>query len=240
MPSFKQGDIICVPFPYTDRSTRRHRPALVVSKGGVGEGNGTSAENRAWPGDVSLGDLYAEAGLPAPSVIRPCQARHDRGPPCRTAWSHRAGPSACSRQGYPRIFGFLIANSGAGRRALRRDALPYRTIDAGFRRRGHPRLRHEKKNLRRDRQRQGPRRARHHAGACQNLHEVEIVARRIHRRPPRHPRAKNPAPRKPHPASPHINPTSLAREFVPFTINFRRSGKASVAALPPACPPWSI
>jgi len=37
-----------------------------------------------------------------------------------------------------------------------------------------------------------------------------------------------------------VNPTSLAREFAPFTINFRRSGKASVAALPPACPPWSI
>ena len=79
MPSFKQGDIIRVPFPYTDRSTRRHQPALVVSKGGIGEGNGcfgspyTSAENRAWPGDVSLGDLYAEAGLPAPSVVRPCK-----------------------------------------------------------------------------------------------------------------------------------------------------------------------
>ena len=85
-----------------------------------------------------------------------------------------------------------------------------------FRKR-HPRLRHEKKNLRRDRQRQGPRCARHHAGACQNLHEVEIVVLRIHRRPPRHPRAKNPAPRKPHPASPRINPTSLAREFAPFT-----------------------
>ena len=80
MPSFKQGDVIRVPFPYTDRSARQHRPALVVSKGGIGEGNGllwvamiTSAENRAWPGDVSLGDLYAEAGLPAPSVIRPCK-----------------------------------------------------------------------------------------------------------------------------------------------------------------------
>jgi len=36
----------------------------------------------------------------------------------------------------------------------------------------------------------------------QNLHEVEIVVLRIHRRPPRHPRTKNPAPRKPHPASP--------------------------------------
>ncbi len=31
MASFEQGDIVRVPFPYTDRSTRQHRPALVVS-----------------------------------------------------------------------------------------------------------------------------------------------------------------------------------------------------------------
>jgi mRNA interferase MazF len=80
MPSFSQGDVIRVPFPYTDRPARQYRPALVVSKGGIGDGNTllwvamiTSAENRSWPGDVSFGDSYAEAGLPAPSVIRPCK-----------------------------------------------------------------------------------------------------------------------------------------------------------------------
>jgi mRNA interferase MazF len=88
MPSFKQGDVIRVPFPYTDRSTRQHRPALVVSKGALGDGDSllwvamiTSAENRAWPGDVPFGNAYAQSGLPAPSVIRPCklatiEARH--------------------------------------------------------------------------------------------------------------------------------------------------------------------
>jgi mRNA interferase MazF len=77
---FRQGDVVRVPFPYTDRDTRQHRPALVVSRGGVGEGESllwvvmiTSAENRPWPGDVSLGRLYGEAGLPAPSVIRPAK-----------------------------------------------------------------------------------------------------------------------------------------------------------------------
>ena len=80
MPHFSQGDVIRVPFPYTDRPIRQHRPALVVSKGGIGEGNGllwvamvTSAENRPWPGDLPLGDSYRKAGLPAPSVIRPCK-----------------------------------------------------------------------------------------------------------------------------------------------------------------------
>jgi mRNA interferase MazF len=30
----------------------------------------TSEQNRAWPGDVPLGDGYSAAGLPAPSRIR--------------------------------------------------------------------------------------------------------------------------------------------------------------------------
>jgi len=76
MPTFKQGDIVKVPFPYTDRSTRQSRPALVVSTGGVEDAHGllwvvmiTSAENRGWPGDVALADVSA-AGLPVASLIR--------------------------------------------------------------------------------------------------------------------------------------------------------------------------
>ncbi len=80
MPIFEQGDVVRVPFPYTDRETRQRRPALVVSAGGIGEGGRllwvamiTSAENRPWPGDVPFGDGYAAVGLPAPSVVRPCK-----------------------------------------------------------------------------------------------------------------------------------------------------------------------
>jgi mRNA interferase MazF len=79
MPIFEQGDIVRIPFPYTDRSTRQHRPALVVSRGALGEAGAllwvvmiTSAENRVWPGDVVIAD-HVEAGLPAPSVIRPAK-----------------------------------------------------------------------------------------------------------------------------------------------------------------------
>jgi mRNA interferase MazF len=87
MPTFEQGDIIRVPFPYTDRNTRQHRPALVVSNGGIGEDGEllwvvmiTSAENRGWDGDVPVAS-NARTGLPAPSVIRPVkvatiEARH--------------------------------------------------------------------------------------------------------------------------------------------------------------------
>jgi mRNA interferase MazF len=73
MASFEQGDVIRVPFPYTDRATRQHRPALVISRGGIGENGAllwvmmiTSAENRPWPGDIPFGDAYGRAGLPAP------------------------------------------------------------------------------------------------------------------------------------------------------------------------------
>ena len=76
MASFKQGDVVKVPFPYTDRSTRQSRPALVVSTGGIEDAHGllwvvmiTSAENRGWPSDVPVTQL-ATAGLPAASVIR--------------------------------------------------------------------------------------------------------------------------------------------------------------------------
>jgi mRNA interferase MazF len=87
MPTFEQGDVIRVPFPYTDRDTRQRRPALVVSKGQVGEEGAllwvvmiTSAENRSWNGDVPIPN-HTEAGLPAASVIRPAkiatvEARH--------------------------------------------------------------------------------------------------------------------------------------------------------------------
>lgn len=76
MPTFSRGDVVRAPFPYTDRDTRQHRPAVVVSEGVIGQGlvwivMVTSAENRTWPEDVPLDDRYRDCGLPAPSVVRP-------------------------------------------------------------------------------------------------------------------------------------------------------------------------
>ena len=76
MPTFRQGDVIKVPFPYTDRPTRQSRPALVVSTGAIEDLHGllwvvmiTSAQNRGWPGDIPVKNLSL-AGLPVESVIR--------------------------------------------------------------------------------------------------------------------------------------------------------------------------
>lgn len=77
MQTFEQGHIVRVPFPYTARNTRQRRPALVISKAGIGDQGDllwvlmiTSAANRPWPADVPFGSAYGEAGLPAPSVVR--------------------------------------------------------------------------------------------------------------------------------------------------------------------------
>lgn len=77
MPDFEQGDVVRVPFPYLDRTRRQHRPALVVSEGGIGQDAAllwvvmiTSAANEPWAGDIAIDD-HVGAGLPVPSVIRP-------------------------------------------------------------------------------------------------------------------------------------------------------------------------
>lgn len=76
MPSFEAGDVVRVPFPYTNSETSKHRPALVISDGAIGSGMLlwvlmiTSQQNRAWPGDVPIDDAPDQSGLPAPSVVR--------------------------------------------------------------------------------------------------------------------------------------------------------------------------
>lgn len=87
-PTFRQGDVVRVPFPYTDRDTRQRRPALVVSRQALGDKGAllwvvmiTSAANREWPGDVSLAENHQEVGLPVPSIVRSAkiatiEARH--------------------------------------------------------------------------------------------------------------------------------------------------------------------
>ena len=76
MAIFKRGDVVRVPFPYTDRATRQSCPALVVSSAALEDQHEllwvlmiTSAENRGWPGDVLIENLEG-TGLPVPSVIR--------------------------------------------------------------------------------------------------------------------------------------------------------------------------
>lgn len=70
-------DVLVVPFPFTDKTTTKRRPALVVS--GADHFNNkvwqsvlamiTSAANSDWPLDAEIKDIDA-AGLPSPSIVR--------------------------------------------------------------------------------------------------------------------------------------------------------------------------
>ena len=75
--TYEAFDVVVVPFPFTDRSTTKRRPALVLSDSKVFNKHVgqsvlamiTSARNSDWPLDVEIKDLDS-AGLPSASVVR--------------------------------------------------------------------------------------------------------------------------------------------------------------------------
>jgi mRNA interferase MazF len=75
--TFEAFDVVVVPFPFTDRTTTKRRPALVLSdadKFNKQLGQSvlamiTSASNSDWSLDVNIQDLDT-AGLPSASVVR--------------------------------------------------------------------------------------------------------------------------------------------------------------------------
>jgi mRNA interferase MazF len=75
--TYKQFDVVIVPFPFTDRQSTKRRPALVVSdEGEFNRALGrsimamiTSATQSPWPLDVTIGDL-STTGLTSTSMVR--------------------------------------------------------------------------------------------------------------------------------------------------------------------------
>ena len=75
--SFDRHTVVRVPFPFSDCTATKNRPALVLSDAAAFStpaGHSvmamiTSAENPPWPLDCTLTDIVA-AGLPAPSKVR--------------------------------------------------------------------------------------------------------------------------------------------------------------------------
>ena len=82
MPTCSRGAVVRVPFPYTDRPVRQHRPALVVAVPGAVERDRddgvalvwvvmiTSAANRRWEDDIDADPGDRSTGLPVPSIVR--------------------------------------------------------------------------------------------------------------------------------------------------------------------------
>jgi mRNA interferase MazF len=75
--NYDRFEVVVVPFPFTDRTQLKRRPALILSSHAAFNRKAghsvmamiTSAHNPPWPLDVPITDLTA-AGLPAPSVVR--------------------------------------------------------------------------------------------------------------------------------------------------------------------------
>ncbi|MFZ5490955.1 MAG: type II toxin-antitoxin system PemK/MazF family toxin [Pseudomonadota bacterium] len=75
--TFDRFAVVRVPFPFTDRSATKNRPALVLSSAGAfntAAGHSvmamiTSSGSAPWPLDCPLQD-HVGAGLPAPSTVR--------------------------------------------------------------------------------------------------------------------------------------------------------------------------
>jgi mRNA interferase MazF len=73
---FERGDIVVVPFPFTDSATQKVRPALVLSRSGAYSQTGqiicamvTGAKKSTWPLDTPIAH-WKKAGLTIPSVVR--------------------------------------------------------------------------------------------------------------------------------------------------------------------------
>ncbi len=75
--TFERFAVVRVPFPFTDRTASKNRPALVLSDAAAFNrpaGHSvmamiTSLANPPWPLDCPITDLES-AGLPAPSKVR--------------------------------------------------------------------------------------------------------------------------------------------------------------------------
>ncbi len=77
MKIYSQFDVVIVPFPFTDSSSSKRRPALVISEPATFNtpmqksvmAMITTATHQPWALDVSITDLAA-AGLRTPSIVR--------------------------------------------------------------------------------------------------------------------------------------------------------------------------
>lgn len=76
MTPLEAHSVVLVPFPFTDRSAQKRRPAVVLSQPSFQQASGhvllamvTSAKQSSWPLDWPL-EQWGSAGLPQPCLVR--------------------------------------------------------------------------------------------------------------------------------------------------------------------------
>jgi Growth inhibitor len=74
---FAQGEVLVLPFPYSDKLAEKKRPAVVISRPSLERAHGlvwvamiTSDRGASRADDVPISNL-TRSGLPAPSLVRP-------------------------------------------------------------------------------------------------------------------------------------------------------------------------
>lgn len=78
MTDYKFGDIVLVPFPFTDQTTFKKRPAVIVSSNAYNQNRPdivimavtSQSHSSGYFGDVRI-QKWQQAGLLKPSVIKP-------------------------------------------------------------------------------------------------------------------------------------------------------------------------
>ena len=77
--SFNRGDVVLVPFPFTDLTTQKQRPALVISSKGFNDSSSdaillaitSQIPRESQPTDYQLSsEEQRKAGLPRPSLVK--------------------------------------------------------------------------------------------------------------------------------------------------------------------------
>lgn len=78
MTTFRRGEVLLVPFPFSDLSRTKRRPALVISSDAYNHASNdvviaqitSNVNSVSLPGDHRV-DSWEDAGLLAPSLVRP-------------------------------------------------------------------------------------------------------------------------------------------------------------------------
>jgi mRNA interferase MazF len=112
MTAYKFGDIVLVPFPFTDQSAVKRRPAVVISSQAYHRARPDiviMAVTSQQPQTLSVGEVqvqdWREAGLIKPSVLKPVVTTIDPGLIQKKLGQLTAADQALLRQALTQIIG---------------------------------------------------------------------------------------------------------------------------------------
>ncbi len=112
MTDYKFGDIVLVPFPFTDQTTTKRRPAVIVSSNAYNQDKPnivimavtSQIRDSDYFGDVRIRD-WQRAGLLKPSVVKPILTTIEKGLVIRKLGSIVDSDRAALNEGLQSILG---------------------------------------------------------------------------------------------------------------------------------------